>query len=149
MGKGRKRVVLVIGKLRKKYSVKGVLKYRKLGKRRYYDGLKKLCREDKYKGLKRLIDNICNKNDGRYGYRRVSMEVDKEGIKMNDKVVMRLMKEENLRWKVRGKKQKWYRGEEGKIGKNILNRNLKGEKGKEKWGRDVREFGLCNEKIQL
>ena len=35
---------------------------------------------------------------------------------------MRLMKEENLTCKVRAKKYKSYRGQEGKIAKNILNR---------------------------
>ena len=32
---------------------------------------------------------------GRYGYRRVTMQLHKQGIKINHKVVMRLMKEEN------------------------------------------------------
>ena len=51
------------------------------------------------------------------------MQLHKQGIKINHKVVMRLMKEENLTCKVR--KYKSYRGQEGKIAKNILNRNLK------------------------
>ena len=43
-----------------------LLNYTKLAKSTYYDALKKLSREDKYKGLKTLIHNICNKNHGRY-----------------------------------------------------------------------------------
>ena len=101
MGKGRKTLVLVIAKLRKKYTLKALLNYTKLAKSTYYDALKKLSREDKYKGLKTLIHNICNKNHGRYGYRRVTMQLHKQGIKINHKVVMRLMKEENLTCKVR------------------------------------------------
>ncbi|WP_350028841.1 IS3 family transposase [Megamonas hypermegale] len=42
------------------------------------------------------MHNICNKNHGRYGYRRVTLQLHKQGIKVNHKVVMRLMKEENL-----------------------------------------------------
>ena len=114
MGKGRKTLVLVIAKLRKKYTLKALLNYTKLAKSTYYDALKKLSREDKYKGLKTLIHNICNKNHGRYGYRRVTMQLHKQGIKINHKVVMRLMKEENLTCKVRAKKYKSYRGQEGK-----------------------------------
>ena len=117
MGKGRKTLVLVIAKLRKKYTLKALLNYTKLAKSTYYDALKKLSREDKYKGLKTLIHNICNKNHGRYGYRRVTMQLHKQGIKINHKVVMRLMKEENLTCKVRAKKYKSYRGQEGKIAK--------------------------------
>ena len=149
MGKGRKTLVLVIAKLRKKYTLKALLNYTKLAKSTYYDALKKLSREDKYKGLKTLIHNICNKNHGRYGYRRVTMQLHKQGIKINHKVVMRLMKEENLTCKVRAKKYKSYRGKEGKIAKNILNRNFKAEKPNEKWATDVTEFALCNEKIYL
>ena len=59
------------------------------------------------------------------------------------------MKEENLTCKVRAKKYKSYRGQEGKIAKNILNRNFKAEKPNEKWATDVTEFALCNEKIYL
>ena len=148
MGKGRKTLVLVIAKLRKKYTLKALLNYTKLAKSTYYDALKKLSREDKYKGLKTLIHNICNKNHGRYGYRRVTMQLHKQGIKINHKVVMRLMKEENLTCKVRAKKYKSYRGQEGKITKNILNRNFKAEKPNEKWATDVIEFALCNRKIK-
>ena len=147
MGKGRKTLVLVIAKLRKKYTLKALLNYTKLAKSTYYDALKKLSREDKYKGLKTLIHNICNKNHGRYGYRRVTMQLHKQGIKINHKVVMRLMKEENLTCKVRAKKYKSYRGQE--IAKNILNRNFKAEKPNKKWATDVTEFALCNEKIYL
>ena len=114
MGKGRKTLVL-IAKLRKKYTLKALLNYTKLAKSTYYDALKKLSKEDdKYKGLKTLIHNICNKNHGRYGYRRVTMQLHKQRIKINHKVVMRLMKEENLTCKVRAKKYKSYRGQEGK-----------------------------------
>ena len=148
MGKGRKTLVLVIAKLRKKYTLKALLNYTKLAKSTYYDVLKKLSKEDKYKGLKTLIHNICNKNHGRYGYRRVTIELHKQGIKINHKVVMRLMKEENLTCKVRAKKYKSYRGQEGKITKNILNRNFKAEKPNEKWATDVIEFALCNRKIK-
>ena len=149
MGKGRKTLVLIIAKLRKKYTLKALLNYTKLAKSTYYDVLKKLSREDKYKGLKTLIHNICNKNHGRYGYRRVTIELHKQGIKINHKVVMRLMKEEKLTCKVRVKKYKSYKGQEGKIAPNILNRNFEASKPNEKWATDVTEFALCNEKIYL
>ena len=42
MGKGRKTLVLVIAKLRKKYALKALLNYTKLAKSTYYDALKKL-----------------------------------------------------------------------------------------------------------
>lgn len=124
MGKGKKTLVVVIAKLRKKYTLKALLNYTKLAKITYYNTLKILSKEDKYKGLKILIYNICDKNRGRYGYRRVTMQLHKQGIKVNHKVVMRLMKEENLTCKVRANKYKSYKGQEGKIVPNILNRKM-------------------------
>ena len=62
---------------------------------------------------------------------------------------MRLMKEEKLTCKVRVKKYKSYKGQEGKIAPNILNRNFKASKRNEKWATDVTEFALCNETIYL
>ena len=59
------------------------------------------------------------------------------------------MKEENFPFKVRAKKYKSYRGQEGKIVKNILNRNFKAEKPNENGQTDITEFALCNEKIYL
>lgn len=149
MGTERKTLVLAIAELREKYSLKSLLKYANLAKSTYYDVLKKSSKEDKYKELRILIRNICNKNHGVYGYRRVTIKLHKQGIKANHKVVMKLMKEENLTCKVRAKKYKSYRGQEGKIAKNILNRNFEALKPNEKWATDVTEFALYNEKVYL
>ncbi len=80
MEKGRKTLVLVISKLRKKYTLKALLNYTTLAKSTYYDALKKLSREDKYKGLKTLIYFICIKIHGIFGYRRVNMQLHNQGI---------------------------------------------------------------------
>ena len=92
MGEVSRTLLLLIAKLRKKYTLKALLNYTKVSKSTYYDALKKLSREDKYKGLKTLIHNICNKTHGRHGYRRVNMRLHKQGIKINHKVFMRLIK---------------------------------------------------------
>ncbi|MDD4679846.1 MAG: IS3 family transposase [Clostridia bacterium] len=68
------------------------------------------------------IHAICAENKGRYGYRRVTMELRKRRFIVNHKVVMRLMKEEHLTCRVRMKKYHSYRGEVGKIAPNIINR---------------------------
>ena len=63
-------------------------------------------------------------NKGRYGYRRITIALHKLGIHINHKVVMRIMKEENLTCRVRLKKYRSYRGTEGKIAPNIIERNF-------------------------
>ena len=63
-------------------------------------------------------------NKGRYGYRRITIVLHKLGIHINHKVVMRIMKEENLTCKVRLKKYRSYRGTEGKIAPILLRGTL-------------------------
>ena len=47
---------------------------------------------DKYKAIKELIKSIYHKHKGRYGYRRITDELQSKGIIINHKTVLRLMK---------------------------------------------------------
>ena len=69
---------------------------------------------DKYADEREAIRTIVAINKGRYGYRRITVELHKLGFCINHKVVMRLMKEEKLTCQVRLKKYRSYRGSEGK-----------------------------------
>ena len=82
---------------------------------------------DKYKVIKKLIQSIYHKHKGRYGYRRITDELKNKGIIINHKTVLRLMKLLGLKSIIRLKKYKSYKGEQGKIAPNILERNFKAE----------------------
>ncbi len=88
-------------------------------------------------------------NKGRYGYRRITIALHKLGFNINHKVVMRIMKEENLTCKVRLKKYRLYRGTEGKIAPNIIKRNFTATKPDQKWTTDITEFHLFGRKVYL
>jgi transposase InsO family protein len=47
---------------------------------------------DKYKEIKVLIKTIYQRHKGRYGYRRITDELQNKGIIINHKTVLRLMK---------------------------------------------------------
>ncbi|WP_081657231.1 IS3 family transposase [Segatella albensis] len=47
---------------------------------------------DGYDGIKERIKQIYDKNLGRYGYRRICMELRNEDIVINHKTVQKLMK---------------------------------------------------------
>lgn len=96
-----------------------------------------------------MIGQIVLENKGRYGYRRVTMELHKRGYIINHKVVMRLMKELDLTCRVRMKKYRSYRGEVGYIAPNILQRQFAAEKPNEKWVTDITEFSLFGKKLYL
>ena len=116
----------------------------------YYYYLKQLNKEDKYKKIKEEIKSIYHENKGRYGYRRITMELHNRGYKINHKTVLRLMNILRLRSIIR-KKRKYssYRGTVGKIADNLLKRNFKADKPNEKWVTDVTEFKVNEEKLYL
>ena len=106
-------------------------------------------RPDKYETAKAEIMTIYHENKGRYGYRRITIELGKRNIPLNHKTVQRLMKELGLVCRVRMKKYRSYKGETGKIAPNLLNRDFYAEKPNRKWVTDVTEFRLFGEKLYL
>lgn len=99
--------------------------------------------------MKSLISSIYHEHRGRYGYRRITLELRNQGYLINHKTVQRLMKELGLKSLVRMKKYQLYKGNVGKIAPNILKRDFTSSKPNEKWVTDVTEFHLFGEKLYL
>ena len=70
----------------------------------YYYYLKQFKKEDKYKEIKEQITAIYHENKGRYGYRRITMELHNRNYVINHKTVLKLMRELGLQCFVRMKK---------------------------------------------
>ena len=115
----------------------------------FYYHLKQLQAPDKYDSLRKQINYIFHVNKGRYGYRRITMELHNNSIIINHKTVERLMLEGGLKCHVRLKRYRSYRGTAGKIAPNILERNFKVTSPNKKWVTDVTEFALFGQKIYL
>ena len=64
----------------------------------------------KIKEIKEEITAIYHENKGRYGYRRMTMELHNRGFEINHKTVLKLMKELGLQCFVRAQKYKSYKG---------------------------------------
>lgn len=105
--------------------------------------------KDKYSSLKILIKRIYDKHKGRYGYRRITAEICKNGQLINHKSVLKIMKILGLKSLIRRKKYKSYKGEQGKIAPNILERAFKTPAPKQKWVTDVTEFKVKDKKLYL
>ena len=80
----------------------------------YYYYVKKSKEPDKYANIKNEIHAIYHENRGRYGYRRITLELQNRGYCINHKTVQRLMKELGIKCMVRIKKYRSYKGEVGK-----------------------------------
>ena len=126
-----------------------LLKLAKLPRSTYYYHLKQLKKEDKYKEIKKQIQLIYHENKGRYGYRRITLELHNRGYAINHKTVLKLMKILKLQCFVRVRKYRSYRGTIGKICDNLLKRDFKAEKPNEKWVTDVTQFSLFGTKLYL
>lgn len=104
---------------------------------------------DKYLFVNKQINDIFKANMGRYGYRRITMELHNRSIQINHKTVERLMRENGIKCQVRIKKYRSYRGQEGKIAPNILERDFAATAPNRKWVTDVTEFALFGQKRYL
>ena len=106
-------------------------------------------RPDKYSVEKEEITAIYHENQGRYGYRRITMEMRNRGYVINHKTVSKLMKDLGLKCQVRIKKYRSFRGEVGKIAPNIIDRDFNADAPNQKWTTDVTEFSLFGTKLYL
>jgi len=106
-------------------------------------------RQDKYKEVKKKIEKIFDENKGRYGYRRITLELKNQGYPINHKTVSKLMKQIGLKCEVRMKHYRSYRGEVGKAAPNLLDRDFKASQPNQKWVTDVTEFSLFGSKLYL
>lgn len=138
----------MISELRHKYQICKLIKLAELPRSTYYyiSSHKKI---DKYADIKDQMKKIFKENNQRLGYRRMTLELDKQGVHINHKTVQRLMKQAGLICLVRIKKYRSYKGETGKIAPNLLNREFHADKPNEKWVTDVTEFSLFGKKLYL
>lgn len=116
----------------------------------YYYTISKV--PDQPKCLKSInrIKEIFTYHKGRYGYRRIALQLIKEGWKTTEKAVRYWMHKLGLKG-IRRNKRKYssYRGTIGKIAPNIINRKFFAPLPNMKWYTDITEFHLHNKKLYL
>jgi len=135
--------------LRPRFSLEILLSCMKMARSTFYYYLGDGGRQDKYTQLKEAIKSTYSIHKGRYGYRRITLSIRKDGYKINHKTVYRLMGDLGLKSSVRVKKYRSYRGEPGKIAQNVLERNFNAAKPFQKWSTDVTEFRVKDKKLYL
>jgi transposase InsO family protein len=126
-----------------------LLEFARMPRSSFYYYMKQMKRPDKYEQAKSVIQEIYHVNKGRYGYRRITMELHNRGYSLNHKTVLKLMNQCNIKCQVRIRKYRSYKGEVGKVAPNILQRNFNADKPNQKWTTDVTEFSLFGTKLYL
>jgi transposase InsO family protein len=104
---------------------------------------------DPYEATKDRITQIFNTHQGRYGYRRVHLELRNEQQYLNHKTVQKLMGQLGLKSTVRPKRYQSYRGAVGKTAPNLLERNFAATTPNQKWVTDVTEFNIRGKRVYL
>ena len=115
----------------------------------FYYHLKELRKGDKHSLVKAEIKSIYQQNGRCYGYRRILLELRNRGYVINHKTVYRLMKELGIKSIIRVKKYVSYKGEQGTIAPNLLNRDFKASRPDQKWATDITEFKVRDRKLYL
>lgn len=141
---------ILIDALRNQFYLKELLQKLQLSKSSYFYQKQVLEKPDKHFEERQLIVTIFNSNFCAYGYRRIHQVLKHMGKNISEKVVRRLMFEENLIVRFsRRKKYSSYAGEITPAQPNLLNRNFKAKNPNEKWLTDITEFKIPAGKIYL
>lgn len=141
---------VVIDAVEDKYPLHQLLKCLCMAKSSYYYQKSVMKQSDKYDELRIQIKIILQENRNCYGYRRIHGELKKIGITVSEKIVRRIMKEEDLTVPTkRMKKYSSYKGEITPEVDNIINRDFRAEQPNTKWLTDITEFAIPAGKVYL
>lgn len=142
--------VFLIDALRNKYKLNELLPILQISKSSYCYQVQCAKREDKYKNLRDKIKELFVVNKEIYGYRRIHCLLKKDGITVSEKIVRRIMNDEQLIVKT-AKKRKYnsYKGEISPEVENILNRDFSASHPNQKWLTDITEFHIPDGKVYL
>ena len=127
---------LVIRRHKDKYSISEMCRFFEVSRSGYYDYVKRMDIPAKDLPLAEKIKE-CQEECGRtYGYRRVHIWLERQGIHHNPKTILRVMQKYNLLSVIRRKKYRNY-GEYLHRYPNLLNRDFKAERPNQKWVTDI------------
>lgn len=140
----------VVDALKNKYSKPSIRKIIGLSRSSYYYVKECSRRTDKYHSLREKMKSIFSSNYCCYGYRRLKIALENKGLTVSEKVIRRLMKEENI--KVINSKRKRYSSYLGELSPevpNVINRDFSATAPGQKWLTDISEFAISAGKVYL
>lgn len=124
----------IVDALKNKYSLPLLFDKLNFAKSCYYYQENAFSKQDKYAKLHNYIRKIFAENKGRYGYRHIYGMLVKECCTVSEKVIRRIMKQENLVVGTRKKKKySSYKGEITPSVSNVIERNLHADKPDSNW----------------
>ena len=145
-----KEKAVIVDALKEKHPLPLLLDKLNFSKSSYYYQKAVWSKADKYAAVRKRIIDIFHENRGCYGYRRIYGILQRENIILSEKIIRRIMKEEQLHVIVkRRRKYSSYKGEISPSVPNIIQRNFHAERPNRKWLTDITEFTIPAGKIYL
>ena len=126
----------VIYRHREKYSISEMCRFFEVSRSGYYDYVRRMDVPVKDLPLAEKIRECQSVCRNTYGYRRVHIWLERNGIHCNPKTVLRVMNKYNLLSVIRRKRYVKY-GEHLHRYPNLLNRNFTAERPNQKWVTDI------------
>ena len=127
---------MVIYRHRDKFSISEMCRFFNVSRSGYYDYVKRMDVPSKDLPLAEKIKECQNKCGKTYGYRRVHIWLEKQGIHHDPKTILRVMQKYGLLSDIRRKKYRNY-GDYLHRYPNLLNRNFKADRPNQKWVTDI------------
>ena len=127
---------MVIYRHKDKYSISEMCRFFNVSRSGYYDYVKRHAVPSKDLPLAEKIKECQDKCGRTYGYRRVHIWLEKNGIHRNPKTILRVMQKYNLLSVIRRKKYRNY-GDHIHRYPNLLNRDFKADRPNQKWVTDI------------
>ena len=127
---------MVIYRHKEKYSISEMCRFFEISRSGYYGYVTRMNIPAKDLNLANKIQECQEKCGKTYGYRRVHMWLERQGIHHNPKTILRVMQKYGLLSAVRRKKYRNY-GEYLHRYPNLLNRDFKAERPNQKWVTDI------------
>ena len=141
---------LLVDALRQIHSLPQLLVRLELARSSYFYHRARLRLGDRHARLRQRITELFELNHSCYGYRRVHAALARQYVRVSEKVVRRLMKQEQLVISVvRRRRYSSYQGELDAAPQNLINRDFHADAPNRKWLTDITEFQLPAGKVYL
>ena len=127
---------MVIYRHKDKYSISEMCRFFNVSRSGYYDYVKRMDKPAKELLLAEKIKECQQKYGKTYGYRRVHIWLERQGIHHNPKTILKIMQKYNLLSEVRRKKYRNYGNALHKYD-NLLDRDFNADRPNQKWVTDI------------
>ena len=140
----------LIDALKDTYCLPELLTQMRIARSSYFYHRARLCLADKYAAVRHSLAEIFEANRRCYGYRRLQASLARQSVTISEKVVQRLMKQEQLIVpRPRRRRFGSYLGEISPAPENIINRDFHAKAPNLKWLTDITEFQIPAGKVYL